>query len=279
MVLATDAFDRHLVRPFLQRMHGLRQRVADAITELGDNAQLDQYPARRVPAHTTRIFGPITAPIVARRNASSAQENSPAAGTGVLAQPDVFITPRNGNILVGRDGRFVLRKLSAHAYMSLTWSVDPADLPTNVQAFSVQGDLFDDVVRGNGGGLVMDQFGYVPVAVNAVGANNLAFTTFAWRLGLRDKKRDRFLHDGESLPSSVFAGGALTKSLAFDGRFEEATEIEPRLYIDEISTALQLTATDLVDVRWKLWLVLSMGGYVEQNRDRGVGREVGGNPW
>lgn len=280
MVLATDAFDRHIARPFLQRMQGLRQRVADAITELGENAQLDQYPARRVPAHYTRIFGPIRAPITARSNNGNAQENSAAAGTGgSLAKPDVFVLPRNGNIKVGRDGRFVLRKLSAHAFMSLTYSTDPGDLPTNVHAFTVVGDIFDDVVRGNGGALVMDQFSYVPVAVNAVGANNLAFTTFAWRMGLLDKKRDRYLHDGDSLPSSVFAGGVLSKSLAFDGRFEESTEIEPRLYVDEISSVLQLTATDLTDAQWRLYLVLSMGGYIEQNQDRGVGREVGGNPW
>lgn len=278
VVLATDAFDRHLTRPFLQRMQLLRERVADGIDELGRNAQLDQYPARRVPQIYTRRFGPITGPIVARNDPSD--EGNPQERNGTLATPGAFILPMNGNIYIGRDGRFTWCRSAVHAHMSLTWKSDPGDLPTAVKAWATrQGDLFDDVVAGNGGGLLMDQFAYVPIALSDPSvASSRAFCTFAWRMGLYDKKRDRNLHDGESLPSSYFAGGLVDdKQTALRHRFDESTELEPRLYVDELSSILNFTTTDLTDMTWKVWLTFSMIGFLEQNQDRGRGRDADGD--
>lgn len=277
MVLRTDAFDRHLARPFLQRLQLLRERVADATDELGRNAQLDQYPARRVPQIYTRLFGPITGPIVARRSTATAQEN-----TGTLATPDVWFTPKNGPLILGRDGCFVCTRMVAHGYMSLTWASDPTDLPTAVHPWGTGrvGDLFDDVVRGNGGGLLQDQFAYAPIALNAVGGGaggRIPVSSFAWRMGLYDQKLDRYMHDGDSLPSSVFAGGAATsKLLAADGRFEETTIIEPRLYVDELSLSLNISAADMSAIQMRAWLSLSLVGFLEQNQDRGIGRSSNG---
>ncbi len=275
MVLATDAFDRHIARPFVQKLQLLRERIADGIDELGRNAQLDQYPSRRVPQIYTRMWAPITGPIVARRNAGNGQEH-----LGTLATPGVFTTPRNGNIFVGRDGRFVLSRVAAHAYMSLTWGSDPGNLSTTVKPMTRQGDIFDDVVQGNGGALLMDQFAYVPIALsNPATATSRAFFTFAWRLGLYDKKRDRNLHDGDSLPSSYFSGGVVDdKQTAALARFDESTELEPRLYVDELSTILNLTDADLDgNIKWKVWFSLSLIGFLEQNSDRGRGRDADGD--
>lgn len=255
-------------------MKFLRENVADAIDELDKNAKADQYPARRMPKMFSAQFGPITGPIVARNNSGTAQEN-----TGTLATPGTYITPPNGPIYVGRDGRFVWCRTAVHAHLSLTWSANPGDLPTNVKAWGTRlGGLFDDVVIGNGGGLIMDQFAYVPVGnSDPTDANSRAYFTFAWRLGLYDKRRDRYIHDGDSLPSSEFNGGLLNKQTAMRTRFDEDTEIEPRLYIDELTSILDFSATDLTDIQWRAYLNFSMLGFIEQNEDRGRGRDADGD--
>lgn len=273
MVLPTDAIDRHLVRPFVQRVQLLRGRVADAIDELERNAQLDQYPARRVPHIYTRMFGPIVGPITPRSDSASAIEQEVL---GTPARPSLFTLPRNGNILVGRDGRFTWCRTVVHSYMSLTWTSDPGDLATAVRAWGTPaGDIFDDVVRGNGGALLMDQHAYVPTGLtNPATATSRAIMSLAWRMGLYDKRRDRYMHDGDSLPSSVFTGGSVDNKLtAHRGRFEEDSEIEPRLYVDALVSLLNFTAGDLAAIKWRAYFTISFIGFLEQNQDRGMRHE------
>lgn len=271
MALTTDAFDRHIARPFALRLKLIRARVADAIDELGRNAQLDQYPGRRVPRSHTRMFGAIKGPIVARNDTGTGQEH-----VGTLATPNAFILPRPpGNMLVGRDGTFVWCRSAVHAYMSLTWTTDPGTLVSSVKPWGMKnGDIWDSVVDNNGGALLMDQFAFVPIALSAPAGAHPALFTFAWRLGLYDKKRDRYLHDGDSLPSSFFSGGAADdKQIALQTRFDEATEIEPRLFVDEFSSILNFTSVQLDgNIQWKIYFTFSMLGFLEQNENRGVNR-------
>jgi len=98
---------------------------------------------------------------------------------------------------------------------------------------------------------------------------NLALTvpTIAFRLGIYDKLRGAYIHEGPSLPLH-FTAGQLFGNREMPGvlAFEANTEIEPRLFVDEIRWGEALATPDALEAaRLRTYVVLTFMGYLEQN--------------
>ena len=221
-----DILERHLTRPFKMYVDTLRNKVSDLADRLNSPAALDQYPGRRVPYAFSRIYGPIGPTTPRRGNLGGFEEFAP------LVQPSQFILPRNGTIKVGQIGSFLWQETSVYAYLSWTYSADP-NLPGNQATFTAAGDIYDNVIPNNGGALAFNNFRFIegdPVGPNPVFAPDVSFD-----LGLYEKTRGRFLHDRDRMPINVFAGqNFANRKVAQPIRFDPNTELEPRIYINEV---------------------------------------------
>lgn len=239
-----DLLGRHLTKPFVQYINTLRNKIADINAMIDSPAALDQYPGRSVPYCFTRLYGPISL-------------TSP-----VTVNPSQYLLPRNGNVKVGRYGSFVWCETVVTTYLSWTWKQQPESLPVSVEAFGAKnGDIWDFVVENNGGALVMQNNRYVATDTSPA----VAPPTVCFELGFYDKLRGRYLHDRDRLPSRLFAGqNFASKETGEAVRFDNNTEIEPRLYVSEFSLGRNLDEETLEDAYAKAYLVLTFKGRLEE---------------
>lgn len=236
-----NLFERHLTRPFSQKINQLRNRLADLNAKLNRPAMLDQYPGRAVPYAFTRMYGPL--PLTTARRLEESQGGAGFEKLATLADPSDFYLPRNGNINVGRYGSFVWTNTSIFSYLSLTYSADPgisfqiggAAPYVEVKNFAQQGDIFDSVLDNNGGAISFDANVYVPPEKWRFPTGQLRFFgDLCFDIGLYDKLRGRFLHDQDRLSPLSFFGKAVTNTpLGQEIRFDANTELEPRIYLNE----------------------------------------------
>lgn len=239
-----DVLGRHLTKPFSQYINTLRNKIADINSLIDSPAALDQYPGRSEPYCFTRLYGPISL-------------TSP-----VTVNPGQFYLPRNGTVKVGRYGSFVWCETVITTYLSWTWKEQPRDVPGPVAAFgNTNGDIWDFVVENNGGAMVMQNNRYVDP--NA--SDQIEPPTVCFELGLYDKLRGRYLHDRDRLPFQLFAGQNFTSKKTGEAvRFDNNTEIEPRLYINEFAVNRNLDAAALEDAYAKAYLILTFKGRLEE---------------
>lgn len=240
-----DLLGRHLSKPFSQYINTLRNKISDINAQLDSPAALDQYSGRSVPYAFTRLYGPfgLTDPL--------------------LVNSANYVLPRNGNIKVGRYGSFVWCETIITTYLSWTWKEQPAYPAPTVATFASNGDIFDDVVGNNGGAMVMQNNRYVDEVPQPLLP---APPNFCYELGLYDKLRGRYLHDRDRLPFQLFAGQNFTnKKTGADVRFDNNTEIEPRIYVTQLSMNRQLTQEEVAEKAWvKGYMILTFKGHLEQ---------------
>lgn len=252
-----DILERHLTRPFKMYVDTLRNKVSDLADRLNSPAALDQYPGRRVPYAFSRIYGPIGPTTPRRGDAGGFEELAP------LAQPSQFILPRNGTIKVGQIGSFLWQETSVYAYLSWTYGADPG-LPGNQATFAAAGDIFDNVIPNNGGALAFNNFRFIegnPALPNPILAPDVSFD-----LGLYEKTRGRFLHDRDRMPINVFAGqNFANRKVAQPIRFDPNTELEPRIYINEVRMGNALATDQAYNAaQVKVYLFVTFHGCLEQ---------------
>lgn len=246
-----NLFERHLTRPFSQKINQLRNRLADLNAKLNRPAMLDQYPGRAVPYAFTRMYGPL--PLTTARRLSSAQGGAGFEKLATVVTPSDFYLPRNGNINVGRYGSFVWTNASIFSYLSLTYSADPgisfepfgAAPFLSVKTFAQEGDIFDSVLDNNGGAISFDGNSYIPPEkwynFPYTGAPLRYTGDICFDIGLYDKLRGRFLHDQDRVTSMLFSGkSVVNKPLGQEIRFDANTELEPRIYLNEFRMGAML---------------------------------------
>lgn len=254
-----DILERHLTRPFKQYVDTLRNKVSDLADRLNAPAALDQYPGRRVPYAFSRIYGPIGPTTPRRGDAGGFEELAP------LAQPAQFLTPRNGNIKVGQIGSFLWQETSVYAYLSWTYSADPGLAPINVATFPSAGDIFDNVFPDNGGALAFNNFRFLEYAPPGPFSSGVP-PDISFDLGLYEKTRGRFLHDRDRMPINVFAGqNFANRRVAQPIRFDPNTELEPRIYINEVRMGNTLDTDQAYNAaQVKVYLFVTFHGCLEQ---------------
>jgi hypothetical protein len=254
--MSNDVFKHHILRPFSQRVNYLRDK-AERINEILDRpAPFDQYPGRVIPTCFSKLYGPF-GPVTARRSSEAGQES-----LATLATPADYSLPRNGNILVGQQGSFRLIEMAATSYMSLTYSADPG-LAGDQRVFTQFGDIYDTVIDNNGGAILFNARDFVPTNPASTGsqASNISFD-----IGLYDKLRGRQLHDGKSLPINIFSGqNFATRRVPEHIRFDTNTELEPRLFINEIRIARDPETDQAFNaMELKVFIYVTFKGVLEQ---------------
>ncbi|NBT35338.1 MAG: hypothetical protein EBT03_07340 [Betaproteobacteria bacterium] len=257
-----DLFQRHLTRPFTQRINALRNKIADVNALLDKPALYDQYPGRAQPFAFTRLYGPL--PLTTARRMPSALGGTGFELLAPLADSAAYVTPRNGNVKVGRYGSFVWTSTSIFSYVSLTYSADPG-LPGNYETFPSTGDIFDPVLTNNGGALACNNLLYVNPETNVALPESRAIN-ISFDLGLYDKLRGRFLHDTDRMPPHFFSGQNFSnRRLVEPIRFDDNTEIEPRLYVNEIRAGTLLDTDQAYNAAmFKAYVMLTFFGRLEQ---------------
>ena len=251
-----DILERHLTRPFKMYVDTLRNKVSDLADRLNSPAALDQYPGRRVPYAFSRIYGPIGPTTPRRGNLGGFEEFAP------LVQPSQFILPRNGTIKVGQIGSFLWQETSVYAYLSWTYSADP-NLPGNQATFTAAGDIYDNVIPNNGGALAFNNFRFIE---GTSGGTFPLSPDVSFDLGLYEKTRGRFLHDRDRMPINVFAGqNFANRKVAQPIRFDPNTELEPRIYINEVRMGNILDTNQAFNAaQVKVYLFVTFHGCLEQ---------------
>lgn len=250
-----DILERHLTRPFKMYVDTLRNKVSDLADRLNAPAALDQYPGRRVPYAFSRLYGPIGPTTPRRGDAGGFEELAP------LVQPAQFILPRNGTIKVGQIGSFVWQETNVYAYLSWTYGADPG-LVNPVATFPSAGDIFDNVFPENGGALAFNNFRFLePNPPFRLLAPDVSFD-----IGLYEKTRGRFLHDRDRMPINVFAGqNFANRKVAQPIRFDPNTELEPRIYINEVRMGNTLDTDQAYNAaQVKVYLFVTFHGCLEQ---------------
>lgn len=254
---------RHLSRPFAHYIARIRNKIRDLNDLLDAPAAFDEYDGRIIPMGYTRVFGPL--PLTTPRRYDD-DANNGFEKLATLASTTTFYTPRApGNITIDRRGTFRWLETSLSTYINWTWSSNQGLGSTTQKAFSSQGDIFDDVVTDNGGALVMNNNLFLPYAVDNGNVPNDQ-PNVSFELGLFDKVRGRYLHDGQKLPSALFSGQTFTNRDNPEGiPFPAGADIEPRLFVDEIRIRDVLNTDTLYNaVQFKAFVVLSMLGVIEQ---------------
>lgn len=253
-----DILERHLTRPFKQYVDTLRNKVSDLADRLNAPAALDQYPGRRTPYAFSRLYGPIGLTTPRRGDAGGFEQLAP------LAQPSQFILPRNGTIKVGQIGSFVWQETNVYAYLSWTYGADPG-FASPVETFSSAGDIFDSVIDDNGGALAFNNFRFLE-APQIGPAFQFMSPNVSFDIGLYDKTRGRFLHDRDRMPVQVFAGqNFANRKVAQPIRFDPNSELEPRIYINEVRMGRFLDTDQAYNAaQVKVYLFVTFHGCLEQ---------------
>ena len=143
---------------------------------------------------------------------------------------------RNGNVKTGRDGSFYWCATNIAPYVSYTFTTSPA-AGTPVAGVPA-GDIFSPVFGANGGAVALPNTGYS--FDNSV---SLPLSKICFEIDLYDKKRGRSITDGR-MPSEVFTGLTYNDKSTFGPmRWYPDTEIEPRVYVNEVIMSNLLTNT------------------------------------
>lgn len=253
--------DRHLTRPFAKYIGLLSNRVRDLNEQLGSPAMLDQHPGRIIPFAYSRMFGPIdlTTP---RRYDNAANNGFEKLAT--VAAPGAFITPRaKGNFRTNRGGLFRWESATLNSYISWTWSSNVDIVGFDFKAFSSVADIFDSAVDNNGGAMLMNNNRFVDLSFSSSCEDT---PNASYELGLYDKTRNRYLHDGTRLPSALFSGQAfINRNTAEPLAMPANTEIEPQLYVNTVRIRDVLNTDTLFNAcQFRLYVHLSLLGSIEQ---------------
>jgi hypothetical protein len=230
-----DIFQQAQDEANIHRLFALQQQVDELEREINETGGMPQYPGKTVPWAFSALYGPI--PILATRR------NDSGAGTVHLA-PLVSTTtpylPRNRNLLVGRDGAYYWCAANVAGYYSWTYTSDPGTsvaVPAIVPVRNAVADIFDPVFPNNGGAEGLQNFA-------AFCCSGFANPHVCFEVDLYDKKRGRSLTDGKC-PPEPFMG--LTYGFQeFDSpqRFQEDTELEPRLFVTDAGVLGAISAPD-----------------------------------
>jgi hypothetical protein len=238
-----SAFEAHLRRPFKRAVDIVRNRVNDLSVRMASQAFLDQYPARSVPYIFSKLYGPFD--LLATRNNGEVgfDGNAPVVDLGA------FITPRNQNIVVNREGSFYWCSTNVTGLVSLTYTSDPGTSPTPPIDTTPVSDIFNPVIPANGG------------AVSLLNFFGEGFR-ICWDLVLYDKKRGRQLHDGYLPPQVISGQGYSNKQNASPIRFDTNTEIEPRVRLLEVRPGAALDTDQAYDAaQFNGYLAIMFNGY------------------
>lgn len=233
--------DKHRQLPFKRFMDTISAKFADINDMLNEPAPADQYPGKIIPYAVPLLYGPL--PLVSATN-----------------PPTTPITARNGNALIGRELTFEVQSLAAYGFINIGYSGQPEiDVP---RPNTPVGDIFDNVVDQNGGAMPMDFFGgtFGTLAFAQADQMNISFD-----VELYDRLRGRRLHEGR-LPVELFQSGRIAhRKIASPIRFEKGSNIEPRLYLNEIQPGFSTEMADVQGVQVKAYVCLVLKGrqYVE----------------
>jgi len=210
-----DTIDQH-------KLWALQQQVDDLEREINETAGLDQSVAKTIPWVHSFLYGPV----------SCRSARHPGIGTGhellaTVVDPTTPALPRGDNLKVGRGGAFYWCATNVCPYLSWTYTRDPGGVFGGVPVRPVAADIFDSVVDRNGGAQpMMNVSGF---AFTRACAANVSF-----EVDIYDKKRGRSITNGR-VPGEMLAGMSYGfNSMGKPSRFEDDTELEPRLYITEI---------------------------------------------
>lgn len=250
---------KHRQLPFKRFMDTISAKLADINDILNTPAAYDQYPGKIVPYCFSAIYGPL--PLTTARRMTAGFGGTGFELLATLANPAQPVLPRNGNILIGRELTAEVHSISAFGFVNFGYSGTPTF--TVPRPATPVGDLFDGVAQGNGGAMPMDFFGgtFSTLCTDQPDLWNISFD-----VELYDRLRGRRLHEGR-LPVELLSGGRYANRKTGSAfRFEQGSNIEPRIYINEIRMGSSLNATadfNAADVKAYVCLVFKGRQYVE----------------
>lgn len=233
---AVSVLEHHERLSFSRYLSALRNKVDDMKQRVLRPAMLDQYAGKRVPYAYSRLYGPI--PLT--------KPGALVDDAEVTASTATYLTPRQGNILVGQDGPFVWTGTAVTGYISM------AKVNTGV-AESLQ-DIFSPVFPDNGGAIVMNSFGGIFPTPSGWLPQSICFD-----VELYDKGRGRRLHD-DKLPVELFSGASFAnKNLSHPTKFAPGTNLEPRIYVTQFT--LNCDVADYIENRAYGYVNITFLGY------------------
>jgi len=247
-----NALGELLARPFKRSVDVLRNRL-DRLNRLASTpAFLDQFPSNAKPYRFSKLYGPL--PLTTAQRWSAADDGVGFVSLAAAANNAAYVTPRNGNIKVNREGSWYWTTTSVTGFYSLTYDSDPGfGATTFVNPLQVR-DIFSPAIESNGGAIQVNYFmGHVNYGPRA----NICFD-----LKLYDTKRGRFLHDDALPMQTLSAQNFANKYVSAPSRFDPNTEIEPRVRIQEIRPG-SLLDTDAAfnAAQFAAYLCITFGGY------------------
>lgn len=242
-----NAFEAHLLAPFKRKIESMRNRINHLVRVFDTPAFLDQYPGNTVPFIFSKTY---TFGLVASRNDGAVGFDGKAS----LVDLGSYLSPRNGNIFVGRDGPFYWCSTNITGYCSLTYDSDPAFGGNTFVNPKPVADIFSSAIDNNGGALMNNNFfGHVDYATRS----NICFD-----LELYDRKRGRRLHEERLPPQVLTAQGFSNKENAQAVRLDVNTEIEPRVRLLEVRPGSLLDSDAAYDAaQFQGYLNLTFKGY------------------
>lgn len=254
--------ERHLTRPLAAAIACVRDKARDLNDQLNSPAAFDQYDGRIIPFAFQRWYGPI--PLTTPRRYDNSSNGFEKLAT--VANQTTFYLPRyKGNIRTNRRGVFIWEATAIHSYMSWTWSSNQSMGGLTQETFASVGDIFDPVFPNNGGAMLMNNNRYVDLLQTGAG-EVLDVPNASFELGLYDKKRNRYLHDGTRLPTALFSGQQFINRMTAEPMpLDDNTEIEPQLYVDEVRIREEIDTDTIFNAcQFRLWVSLTLLGSIEQ---------------
>jgi hypothetical protein len=215
--------------PARRYMDMLRYRVQMLNQALGKSAYFDQYPGKTVPYMFSKLYGPI-GQVTPRRVGVTGW-----LGQAPVANPAIFILPRQNNVLTGRDGVFYW--CSTNATNLLSWTrTSAASGPVVTKPV---GDIFTPVIDNNGGARILQNLSDVNF--------NYREPSISWDIDIYDKRRGRSITSGRIPAETIFGGTMGYKKWKKPVRWDVDTEIEPRLYVNHARVPFQDTNGPVFD--------------------------------
>ncbi len=244
--------EKHRLLPFKRFADIISSKLDDLNDLLLKPTPWDQGPGRIIPYSIPVLFGPL--PLTSAGRGFGAFEDD-----ATLANPAKFYLPRNGNILIDQSFSFRCKSMSAYGFVNWGYTVTPGfSVPSTVIVAGGVGDIFDSVLNENGGAMPLDYFGgtFSTLSTPYPDLPNISF-----EVELYDRIRGRRMHD-KNLPAEMFQGGRFGhRKTASPLVFEKGSQIEPRLFVNEIRMGSILntqTAYDAASV--KAYVVLVFKG-------------------
>jgi hypothetical protein len=235
-----DDVDEQALRdaPIRRVLQAIVARQEAAIAAMDSPAS--HVPSRMQPRAFCATWGPLGLQTARRVGAVGFE------GKASLVDPATYLTPNFPalvNMLVGQFGPFLWSSFNMFANISWTYRAVPvpfSSVPVNPLPAA---RLFEPAISANGGGMVLDNFAGRQPGLSA------AFETprVSVDIDLYDKKRGRSITSGR-MPAETFVGGTYgDKLLGEPCVFEHGTELEPRLYVNEIAMGSALNTNQLYD--------------------------------